>query len=81
MPRFFFHIYDGRDFKRDVEGLELPDTKAVHGAAVASLTEMARRLLADQEQCDIVVEVQDEAGQRVYTANVSLASRWAMERV
>jgi hypothetical protein len=81
MPRFFFHVYDGREFKRDVEGLELPDTEAVHGAAVTSLTEMARRRLVDQGQCDIVAEVQDEAGRRVYTANVSLASRWVMERV
>jgi hypothetical protein len=53
----------------------------MHAAAVASLTDMAKRRLVDQGQCDIVAEVQDEAGRRVYTANVSLTSRWAMERV
>lgn len=76
MPRFFFDTYDGQDFRRDTEGLVLPDRPAVQNAAMARLTALVSSLLPEQEHCDIITNVKDEDGQQVYTMSVSLAGRW-----
>ena len=43
MPRYFFHIYDGKETITDTFGLELPDEAAIGKTAV----EGARSLMAE----------------------------------
>ena len=39
MPRFYFDLFAGAEF-RDTEGVMLPDVQAARGAAVRSLSQM-----------------------------------------
>ena len=73
MPRYFFHVRDGRDFP-DNEGAELPDLSAVRAEAIASSGEMLRdsKGAADfWSGDDWTMNVTDEAGQPVLTLRFS----------
>ena len=65
MPRYFFHVFDGRTWSRDDEGDEFPDV----GAAIQEAALIARELLEDEERpndSDFRMEVADEHGNVVH---------------
>ena len=73
MPRFYFHIRDGRD-QFDMEGAELPDTETAHVEAIrltgAILQEEARRVAVGERW---TMDVTDETGRQVYQVDVSVS--------
>ena len=77
MPRFYFHIHDGRD-QFDMDGTELPDEATAHVEAIrlagSVLRDEARRVVA----CDCwTMDVTDETGRPVYQVDVNVSDRRA----
>ena len=73
MPRFFFHVRDGKDLP-DTEGSELPDLNAVRTEALKASGEMLRDSKGGAEFWsgdDWTMNVTDEAGQPVLTLRFS----------
>ena len=73
MPRYFFHVRNGRDFV-DTEGTELPDKIAARTEAVRSSGEMLRGLKDDAgfwSGDDWLMSVTDEAGRPILTLRFS----------
>ena len=73
MPRYFFHVRDGRDYPDD-EGSEFPDLSAVRAEAIRSSGEMLRSVRGDGDFWsghDWTMNVTDEAGQPVLTLQFS----------
>jgi hypothetical protein len=73
VPRYFFHIRDGRDYPDD-EGTELPDLAAVRTEALKASGEMLRDSKGRAEFWsgdDWTMNVTDEAGQPVLTLRFS----------
>ena len=74
MPRYFFHVHDGKDM-RDEEGLDMPGDEEARTEAVRTAGEMLRDLADgfwDGESW--TMEVVDMAGNRVCELKV-LGSR------
>ena len=71
MPRYFFEIHNGLGFTQDNTGVEIDGLELVRQEAGATLGTMARDLLRDGEAHDIVIEVRNEAGQRVLVAKLA----------
>jgi hypothetical protein len=66
MPRFFFHVREGADLSRDLEGQEFADAKAAHAEAVNSGREMlGERLLHGGAINSRKIEIFDESGHAV----------------
>ena len=73
MPRYFFHVRDGRDIPDNV-GTELPSLEAARVEAVRSSGEMLRDIKGSTEFWsgdDWVMNVTDEAGKPVLTLRFS----------
>lgn len=67
MPRYFFHIHDGRSIP-DQEGTELPGLQAAQKEAVKLAGEMLASDPAEFWNCNQwQVEVQDETGLVLFT--------------
>jgi hypothetical protein len=64
MPRYFFNVIDGRDY-RDTEGTELPDLSAAEEEAVATVGEIIRDGSFDGDSWSL--EVVDEHGKVALT--------------
>ncbi|HEU0134705.1 MAG TPA: hypothetical protein VFR28_07765 [Allosphingosinicella sp.] len=67
MPRFFFHVFDDLE-SRDDEGIDLPDSEAARGAALAG----ARAMMCDQVAKGRLslhhrIEVEDQEGAVILT--------------
>lgn len=77
MTYYFFDVIDGRTVN-DPVGVNLPDLAAVRREVVRFLPEIAQdELRRDERDAQtVVVVVRDEAGQPVYTANLSYAGIW-----
>ena len=75
MPRFYFHIHDGRD-QFDMDGTELPDRETAHVEAIrltgAVLRDEARRVAAGDRW---IMDVTDETGRPVYQVDVNISDR------
>ena len=71
MPRYFFHIMDGRSAP-DLTGTELSDIYATRAAAVRASGEMLREIGSRfWNDAEWSMEVQDEAGHRMFTLRFS----------
>ena len=73
MPRYFFHVRDGKDLP-DTEGSKLPDLNAVRDEALRASGEMLRDSNGSAEFWsgdDWIMNVTDEAGQPVATLRSS----------
>jgi len=73
VPRYFFHVRDGRDYPDD-EGSEFPDLPAVRAEAIRSSGEMLRDNKGVDDFWtghDWTMNVTDEAGQPVLTLRFS----------
>ncbi len=73
MPRYFFDIHDGARFTADETGVELDGIEAARQEASRALGELVREILPDGDQREILIEVKDEAGQRVLVAKLSVS--------
>lgn len=72
MPRYFFHVKDGRDV-RDEEGSELPNVASAQVIAVRTMGEILReRAVKNPLNEDMALHVLDEAGREVLTLRLSL---------
>jgi hypothetical protein len=72
MPRFYFDTYDDDRSVPDSQGIVLSDLEEATEEAIKALPDMARDGLPDGDYRDFVVEVRDEAGQRVFRARLTL---------
>ena len=72
MPRFYFHIHDGRD-QFDMDGIELPDTETAQVEAIrltgAVLRDEAKRVI---DSPSWTMDVTDETGRPVYQIDVNV---------
>ena len=76
MPRYFFHINDGRN-DRDEDGVECADLLAAVKHAKHLLPEIAAdEVPKDGERQAITVLVADEDGKPVYLAAVTYTGSW-----
>jgi hypothetical protein len=73
MPRYFFDIHDGARSTTDDVGVELDELEAARQEAARTLGEIARDILPDGDRQEVVIEVKDEAGQRVLVAKLSVS--------
>jgi len=73
MPRYFFDIHDGARSTTDDTGVELDGLEAARQEAARTLGEIARDILPDGDRQEVVIEVKDEAGQRVLVAKLSVS--------
>jgi hypothetical protein len=72
MPRFYFDTYDDDRAVTDGQGIVLIDLEEAKEEAIKALPDMARDGLPDGEYREFVVDVRDEAGQRVLRARLTL---------
>jgi hypothetical protein len=70
VPRYFFHIHDGRD-SPDQEGVHLPDLHAVRPEAIRAASEMLRDLDGALTGEEWTIKVTDQASQPVLTLRFS----------
>ncbi|MER2198520.1 DUF6894 family protein [Methylobacterium brachiatum] len=77
MARYFFDVIDGRTISDEV-GLDLADLAALRREAMRLLPEIARDEMHndDRDVQTLAIMVRDEAGQPIYTANLSYAGIW-----
>ena len=67
MPRFYFHLTDGKRRFLDHDGVELPDLAAARSRAIMDIRDL-RRLLSDGQHCDMWrFEIADATGRQVLT--------------
>lgn len=74
MPRYYFHVIDGRDIPDD-HGTELPDDVAAKAEARSAAGDLIRDIgptLWDHDTWQM--NVVDEIGRRVLTLNCSISS-------
>ena len=70
MPRYFFHIHDGRDVP-DREGADLPDMHAVRSEPIRAASEILRDLDGALTGEEWTMKVTDQASQPVLTLRFS----------
>jgi hypothetical protein len=72
VPRYFFHIQDGR-FDPDMEGTELPDIYAAHYEAIRAGGEMLRSMgVRFWDHGSWAMKVHDENDNPLFTIKVTL---------
>ncbi len=63
MPRWYFHVHDGKAAFRDPEGSELPDLAAARREALAAAHELLNDgMLSGEDRRGWRVEIASEAG-------------------
>ena len=81
MPRYFFHVHDGKNIK-DVEGVVLPDCQSARVEAVrlsgAILKDEARTIASGG---DWHIEVTDESGLILFQMTFLMIDAPAVERL
>ncbi len=78
LARYYLDIRDGKQLLRDDEGSAFDSLDAaVHGAA-RSAAEIGTGRLAKGGTSDVIIEVRDERGQRVFTVTASMRIDWHM---
>jgi len=73
MPRYFFDIHDGARSTTDDTGVELDGLEAARQEAARTLGEIARDILPYSDRHEVVIEVKNEAGQRVLVTKLSVS--------
>ncbi len=76
MARYYFDVYNGADLQRDDEGSEFDGLDAAVQGAARSAAEIGQGRLARGDTSDVVIEVRDERGQRVFTVTASMKIDW-----
>ncbi len=76
VARYYFDIHDGEQLVRDDEGSEFDSLEAAVQGVTRSAAEIGTNRLAKGDTSDIVIEVRDEHGQRVFTVTASMRIDW-----
>ena len=72
MPRYFFHVREGRDLSRDSEGQLLPNAEAARREAMAAAREiLGEKLLHGGSLNTRQIEIADETGHVVDVVGVN----------
>ena len=76
MPRFFFDTHSDLTSFRDVEGTELASSEMAREELIRALPGMLRdELPTVAKGCSIKADVRDDAGQIIFTAQLSLITK------
>ncbi|WP_066724483.1 MULTISPECIES: hypothetical protein [Hyphomicrobiales] len=75
MPRYFITSDDGSGPEREPEPLDFPDAKSAADDAHLALADMAVEVLPRAKQAALSVSLDDEAGEAVYRASVTIEAR------
>jgi hypothetical protein len=75
VPLYFFDTRDDGNVMRDDEGLEFPDLDAVKREAARSLAELALDVLPGALRRVLGIDVRDEQGDPVLTAEMIFEAR------
>jgi hypothetical protein len=71
VPRYYFHIRDGKNLIRDEEGTDLPGPEAAHAEAMASARDLALDEIRSQHRVDgRTIEIVSEFGDTIETLAV-----------
>lgn len=63
MPHYFFHVREGKELFRDVEGQDLPNAEAARKEALSSAREiLSEKLLHGGSLNHRAIEIADETG-------------------
>jgi hypothetical protein len=63
MPRYYFHVREGQDVSRDMEGQELPNAEAARSEATSANREiLGEKLLHGGSLDSRTIEIADETG-------------------
>ena len=73
MPRYYFHVRQGHELKKDREGMDLPDLQAARAKALKLACQRWRDAPPDAAHNDQTFEISDEAGGTVLTVPFSEA--------
>jgi hypothetical protein len=76
VARYYFDVQNGKPPIRDDEGAEFDSLDAAVQAAARSAAEIGTSRLAKGDTSDVVIEVRDEGGQRVFTVTASMKIDW-----
>ena len=76
MPRFYFDIADGENSVRDTDGIDLSGLDEARKEALRVLPDVAREVMPDGDNRNIVARVRDESGRFVFQATLSLTAEW-----
>ena len=79
MPRYYFDIDDGQEKFIDADGKTLLNPEAARDQALAMLPKFARSALTGEGSRDVTVTVRNEAGDGVFTAAMTLRSKWLVQ--
>jgi hypothetical protein len=71
VPRFYFDATIDGVTEPDREGMEFHDARTARREAVRAAAEMAKDFARDSDEQDIMIQVRDEAGERVGTARLT----------
>ena len=80
LARYYLDIRNGEQLLRDDEGTEFDSLDAAVQGAVRSAAEIGTGRLAKGDTSDVVIEVRDEGGQRVFTVTASMKIDWHAPR-
>ncbi|MBM6582996.1 hypothetical protein ILT44_22590 [Microvirga sp. BT689] len=72
MARYYLDIRNGEKLLHDDEGSEFDSLDAAMQGAARSAAEIGTGRLAKGDTNDVVIEVRDEGGQRVFTVTASM---------
>ena len=73
MPRYYFHVREGNELRRDAEGVDLPDLQAARARAVKEACRRWSETPPDPAHNDQTFEIGDDAGRTVLTVPFSEA--------
>jgi hypothetical protein len=75
MPRFYFDTWDNDRCTRDDVGVEVADLQKAKQLAAKSLANLANDILPDGSYRHMAVEVRDESGEIILTAELRFEAR------
>ena len=72
MPRYYFHVREGGDISRDIEGQDLPNAETARREAISAGREiLGEKLLHGGALNNRSIEIADETGHVVDVVNVN----------
>ena len=76
MPRYYFDLDDGKQFRSDNEGSELANDEAARQEAIRTLAEVAKDVLPnDGQQLDMFIHVRNSDGKHLLQVMLNFAAR------